>query len=122
LGDRVIATFGALASGDRLSGLIVAFDGAEEVARCSPGELLVIEVVRSAIERGFHTFDLGVGESRYKSACCETPEPLFDTIFATSPLGRAAAPLFRARQTLKGRTKRSPVLMRLARRLNLAID
>ena len=122
LGERVIATFGAMASRDRLSGLVIAFDGAEDIARCSPGELLVIEAARSAIERGFRTFDLGVGESRYKAECCETPEPLFDAIFPTSSIGRLAAPIFAARQALKGRIKRSPAMMRLAMRFNLAPD
>lgn len=122
LGERVIATFGALPGGDRLSGLIVGFDGAEEIARNSPGELLVLEVVRSAVERGFRAFDLGVGESRYKDECCEIAEPLFDTIFASSPLGRVAAPIFSARQALKARIKRSPGMMRLALRFNFTSD
>ncbi len=110
-GDRVVATMGALPGRERLSGLLVAFDPDPEIARCSPGRLLVQEVVGSAIERGFAEFDLGVGESRYKSECCEGVDMLFDSFIVASALGRAAALGFSLGRRLKGRVKRSPRLM-----------
>ena len=86
----MVATFGALAAGDRLSGLFLSNDGDAEIARSSPGELIVREVVRDAIARGFKTFDLGVGEARYKNEACEAEEPLFDGAFAAT--GSAGPP------------------------------
>ena len=109
LGDRIVATFGALPGRRRLCGLLLAYDLDPEIARCGPGRLLLREAVRSAIERGFETFDLGVGEARYKGELCESAEALFDTFVATSALGRAAAP------------KRSPLLTAAAARLGAAL-
>ena len=117
VGDRVAATFGALSAGDRLSGLFLSNDVEAEIARSSAGALIVQAVVREAIARGFKTFDLGVGEARYKEEACEAEEPLFDSAFGVTLLGRAAARLFLAKQRLKRRVKRSPRLLALFRQL-----
>ena len=109
--DRIVATFGALGAGDRLSGLFLSFDGDPETARSSPGELILHAVVRDAIARGFHTFDLGAGEARYKDEACEAKEELFDNAFAITPLGHVAALAFMAKQRVKRRIKGSPRLL-----------
>ena len=116
-GERIVATFGALAGGQRLSGLVVSYDGDKEIAAASPGEWLLIEVVRDAIARGFQTFDLGVGESRYKREICEIEEPLFDTAFGVTPLGRAAAAAYLGGRATIREIKRRPRLFRWLQRL-----
>ena len=121
VGDRIVATFGALSAGDRLSGLFISYDCDPEIARSSPGELMVQAVVREAIARGIRTFDLGVGEARYKDEACESEEELFDSAFAITPLGRAAALAFKLKQRAKRRIKRSPRLFSLFRRLRAAL-
>ena len=70
-GERIAATFAALPGGRRLSGLVISYDGASEIAAASPGEWLMIEVARDAIARGFDMLDLGLGDSRYKRELCE---------------------------------------------------
>jgi CelD/BcsL family acetyltransferase involved in cellulose biosynthesis len=115
--DRIVATFGALSAGDRLSSLFLSFDGDPEIARSSPGELIVHAVVRDAIARGLNTFDLGVGEARYKDGACETKEELFDNAFAITPLGHVAALAFIAKQRAKRMIKHSPRLLALFVRL-----
>jgi len=117
VGERVAATFGALGHGGRLSGLFVSNDNDPEIARNSPGDLIVQAVVRDAIARGFKTFDLGLGGELYKRRICETDEPLFDSAFGVTLLGRAAASGFLVLQRLKRRVKRSPRLLALAHRL-----
>lgn len=117
LDERVVAAFAALSDRDRLSGLVIAYDADPEIARCSPGELILHEVVRSAIARGFKTFDLGVGEARYKNECCEAAETLFDTFVTLSPLGRLAALAYRLERRVRRIVKRSPRLSALAARL-----
>lgn len=119
--DRIVATFGALSAGDRLSGLFLSYDGDPEIARSSPGELIVHAMVREAIARGLKTFDLGIGEARYKDDACEAEEELFDSAFAVTPLGRVAALAFKAKQRAKRRIKRSPRLLAFFRRLNGAL-
>ena len=115
--DRIVATFGGLVAGDRLSGLFLSFDGEPEIARSSPGDLIVHAVVRDAIERGFNTFDLGAGDARYKDEVCEAREELFDNAFAITPLGQVAALAFMAKQRVKRRIKDSPRLLALFVRL-----
>jgi len=116
-GERIVATFVGLSDGVRLSGLFLSHDMDPLVAASSPGELLIMEVVRDAMERGLQSFDLGVGEARYKNHCCETAEALFDSALAVSAVGRVAAALFFAGRGVKQRIKRSPRLYRLATRV-----
>jgi CelD/BcsL family acetyltransferase involved in cellulose biosynthesis len=120
LGDRIIAVFGALAGAHRLSGLFIANDGDAEIARSSPGEMMVQAVVADAIARGFCEFDLGVGEARYKDEACEAVEPLFDSAFGVSARGRLAAWAFLAGQRAKRAIKQSPRLKALHTRLRRA--
>jgi CelD/BcsL family acetyltransferase involved in cellulose biosynthesis len=117
LDRRVIAVFGGLASADRFSGMIISFDQDPEIARSSPGELLLHHVIDDLIARGFKSFDLGVGEARYKDACCETIEPLFDSAIGVTPIGELASQLFLARQRAKRWVKRTPWAWSMATRL-----
>ena len=116
-GERVIAVFGALPGAERLSGLFIGHDGDPEIARGSPGEIMVHAVVADAIARGFAEFDLGVGEARYKDEACEIVEPLFDSAFAVTLKGRLAAWVFLAARRAKRSIKRSPRLKAVQARL-----
>ena len=116
-GERIIAVFGALPGAERLSGLFIGHDGDPEIARSSPGEIMVQAVVADAIARGFAEFDLGVGEARYKDEACEIVEPLFDSAFAVTLKGRLAAWAFLAARRAKRAAKRSPRLKALHARL-----
>jgi len=116
-GERVIAVFGALPGAERLSGLFIGHDGDPEIARSSPGEIMVHAVVADAIARGFAEFDLGVGEARYKDEACEIVEPLFDSAFAVTLKGRLAAWVFLAARRAKRSIKRSPRLKAVQARL-----
>jgi CelD/BcsL family acetyltransferase involved in cellulose biosynthesis len=115
VGERIVAVFGGLCAHGRLSGLIFSHDISEDVAPSSPGELLIAELAREAIQRKLVEFDLGIGEARYKSECCEIVEPLIDAAFAATFFGRVAASLFLRMRALKRRVKRSPRLLDLAR-------
>jgi CelD/BcsL family acetyltransferase involved in cellulose biosynthesis len=101
-GARIVATFGAALKGDRCCGMFISHDSDAEIARCSPGQLLILETIRDLCARDIATFDLGVGEARYKDANCETDEPLFDAAVGVSKLGFA----FCAAALLRGRIKR----------------
>ena len=115
-GTQIIATFAGLADARRLSGLSITHDMDPSAAASSPGELLIIEVARDAIARGLAAFDLGVGEARYKSECCETTDVLFDGALAVSAIGRLGALAFFTARRIQGWIKRSPALYRLALR------
>ena len=114
-GERIVATYGGAAQGERWSGMFNSFDADEEIARSSPGDLLLMRIVESCCARGFSAFDLGVGEARYKTALCDEPIPLFDAAIGFGPLGCAAAAFVLARQALKQRVKRNPRLLAIIR-------
>ena len=116
VGERIVSVFAGLCAHGRLSGLIFSHDVSEDAAPASPGELILAEIARDAIRRNLAEFDLGVGEARYKSECCEVVEPLIDAAFAATFFGRAAAWLFLRMRALKRRVKRSPRFLELARR------
>ena len=116
-GDRLVATFGGLARGDRLCGMFISHDSDPQFARCSPGELLLNAIVANLIERRFATLDLGVGEARYKAHCCEAEEPLFDSFLAMSFPGRLLGAALRGKQRMKRLVKQSPAMWGLFSRL-----
>jgi CelD/BcsL family acetyltransferase involved in cellulose biosynthesis len=113
-GARIVATFGALAQADRVCGMFISYDPDPEISRCSPGQLLILEMIRNLGARGVATFDLGVGEARYKDENCEAEEPLFDAAVAVTPLGRALGSLALRRQRIKRWAKQTPWAWRLA--------
>jgi len=109
-GERVVAAFGAMASGRRLSGLVLSHDISEDVAAATPGVQLIVEIARDAIARGFDMLDLGVGDGRYKRETCEIEEPLRDLAFGATALGRLAAPLYLGVRASMRAIKRRPAL------------
>ncbi|WP_442754059.1 GNAT family N-acetyltransferase [Methylocystis sp. JAN1] len=120
VGGRIVATYAGIARGGRFSGMLNSFDMDEEIARSSPGDLLLHALMRNLVTRGMTHFDLGAGEARYKSAVCDETIELCDLILPVSARGAVAAPLLSAYLRLKRRVKRSPGLSRAyhrARRL-----
>ncbi len=112
-GERIVATYGAIHHGASLHAMFNSFDEDPEIARCSPGELLLRRLLEDAACRGITRFDLGIGEARYKASVCDEAIPLFDCIVAMTPLGRIAALLAGLRLSAKRRIKRSPRLWNL---------
>jgi len=107
-GDRIAAVFGGVAHAGRFCGMIISYDQDIEIARSSPGEILIHDVIRDLTERGFTTLDLGVGEARYKDACCETEEALFDMAAGFTLRGRLAVAAFLSGRAVKRWIKRRP--------------
>jgi CelD/BcsL family acetyltransferase involved in cellulose biosynthesis len=120
-GDRIVATLGGLAQADRFCGMFLSYDAEPAISRCSPGQLLVIETIRDLAARGFATFDLGVGEARYKDENCEADEPLFDAAVAVTAVGSLYVAAARLERRLKRWTKQTPWARALADRLRRRI-
>lgn len=114
---RVLATFGGAVSDGRFSGMMTAFDGDPEVARFSPGDLLLQHLVREQAARGRQGFDLGVGEARYKASICDETISLVETIIPVTLRGRAYAAVRRGLTRTKRRIKRDPRLYAVLKRL-----
>ena len=113
-GARIVATFGALAQADRLCGMFISYDRDPEISRCSPGQLLILETIRNLSTQGVATFDLGVGEARYKYDNCEAEEPLFDAAVAVTPIGIAFGSAALLRQQIKRWAKQTPWAWKVA--------
>ncbi len=84
LDDRIIATYGAAVDATRFSGMFTAFDGSEDVFRWSPGEHLLLWLIRHHCAAGLAVFDLGwakratnrssvISRSRFSICCCQFP-------------------------------------------------
>ncbi len=116
-GERIVAVYGGAAHAGRWSGMFNAFDTDPDIAKTSPGELLLMKVIAAQCLAGHTHFDLGVGEARYKARFCGTALPLFDSFIPATPLGwlftEAAAGVLR----LKRRIKQNPRLFRWAKRV-----
>jgi len=115
-GDRIAAMFGGPVHGGRFSGMFTSFDADPAIARCSPGNLLLLHLVRSFADRGLTAFDLGVGEAAYKKDYCPVEVRLAESILPMTAKGRIAAAAFSAALTAKGLVKRSPALAAALRR------
>jgi CelD/BcsL family acetyltransferase involved in cellulose biosynthesis len=110
LGERVLAVFGAAVDADRCCGMFTSFDPDLEIARSSPGELLMADVIRHQCSLGRRGFDLGVGEARYKSSLCDEVEELVDVSLPVTARGRIQVAAFAGYLRLKRLVKRTPWL------------
>ena len=114
---RVLATFGGAVSDHRFSGMMTAFDPDPEIARFSPGDLLLQHLVGEQTARGRQGFDLGVGEARYKASICDETIGLVETIVPVSLRGRAYGLMRLGLTRTKRRIKRDPRLYAVAAKL-----
>ncbi|QGM99250.1 GNAT family N-acetyltransferase [Methylocystis parvus] len=110
VGGRIAATYAGIVRGGRFSGMLNSFEMDEELARSSPGDLLLHALMRNLVSRGMTHFDLGAGEARYKNAVCDETIELCDVIMPVSTRGMALAPAFSAYLQLKRRVKQNPAL------------
>lgn len=88
--DIIVATMGGIVGGGRFCAMFNSIIR-DPYATESPGEQLIVRLVRTCCERGLETFDLGIGEAHYKTLFCSDTEPLFDSYLPLSPSGRVAA-------------------------------
>lgn len=116
-GERPVAVFGAACSRERMSGSFICYDPDPDIARCSPGELVLVEIIRLAAGRGVSVFDLGLGRGPLKARFCKTPQPLVDTMLPVTQLGGAALLALRTAGRLKDLLQRDERLLGPARRL-----
>jgi CelD/BcsL family acetyltransferase involved in cellulose biosynthesis len=117
LGERPIAVFGGAVSAHRCSGMFISFEQSPEIARSSPGDLLLAEVIRFRCRRGRRAFDLGVGEARYKNSFCNEVEELVDVTIAVTLRGHAYAAAVSSLLRAKAFVKQTPWLWAMTTRL-----
>jgi CelD/BcsL family acetyltransferase involved in cellulose biosynthesis len=119
-GGDMIAIFGAINDGRRSSGMFNTYTLSTN-ARQSPGLILLVHVITDLAERGVRSFDLGVGEAKYKTIFCKEAEPLFDSFLPLTPLGRLAALAASAGGRIKRQIKQNERLSGLLQKLRQRI-
>ncbi len=110
--DIIVATMGGIAGDSRFCCMFNSFAQGRYAVE-SPGEQLIVQLVKDCCERGMETFDLGIGEAQYKALFCSDAEPLFDSYLPLTASGRVLAAVFAARAWLKRMIKQKPALWAL---------
>jgi CelD/BcsL family acetyltransferase involved in cellulose biosynthesis len=116
-GDRVLSVFGGAIHHGRYTGMFTSFDADPGVAKYSPGDLLLLNLIRDMCDKGLDVFDLGTGDAAYKNDYCSTEEPLADSFLPFTLSGRAAAVMMTNAIAAKRAMKKSPAMAGLLSRL-----
>ncbi len=119
---RSVATYVGAVHGDRFSGMATSFDMDSETAKTSPGEILLVDLIKLKCHAGIAVFDLGVGEARYKTTICDARDELVDTFLPLTTRGRIFALVSRSKRAVKRRIKSSPAALKLAQRASGWLD
>jgi CelD/BcsL family acetyltransferase involved in cellulose biosynthesis len=107
-GKRIIATFGGAVDRQRLSCMINSFDASPNVARYSPGSILLTKVIRAQHDLGRSVIDLGVGGARYKTEVCDRTIELRDVFVPITPKGWIYVTLGTRLSAIKRFVKQTP--------------
>jgi CelD/BcsL family acetyltransferase involved in cellulose biosynthesis len=110
--DELLALFAGISDGRRFSATFNT-RALGDNARQSPGLILLVHIVTDLADRGLKSFDLGIGEARYKTFFCKEPAPLFDSFLPITPLGHLAAISGRLGYRMKRHIKQSRALWSL---------
>lgn len=116
LGGRIIATYAGAAHRGHFSAMVNSFDADPEIAKSSPGDLLLMKVLARQCERGIASFDLGIGKARYKSTYCDLTVPLFDVAIAFGVKGHVFSTVQWVISRLKLAIKQHPRMLAKLRR------
>lgn len=114
-----VATFGGTVANGRFSGMFNAMTSGP-MTRESPGEILLIHLIRHCCVSGLTVFDLGAGKARYKSSLCDGEDMLFDQFIPITWRGQAAAAAYGAATRVKRAIKQSDRLWPLVQALRRA--
>ena len=117
LDNKYLAIWGIGEQGRHASGMFTSYDIQSEAARSSPGEVLLVWLIRKLCTDGYASVDFGVGEARYKDTWCDTTIELVDTHIGTNVTGRAVASIMRLKGNLKRRTKQSSFVFGFIKRV-----
>lgn len=116
-GGKPLALLGGARAGVHFSGMFTAYDPAPEIARHSPGEVLIAALIPALCDADFAGFDLGVGEARYKAHYCPARIDLMDIALPVTARGWLAAASWRAARAAKRAIKQNGALFGFLRKI-----
>lgn len=121
LDGRIIASFVGAVDKQRYSGMATSFTADEALAKLSPGEALLAELILDQAQSGRQVFDLGVGEARYKTTFCDLSEAMCETVLPITARGYLVLALLQLRRMAKQAAivfgRRHPTAFRALRRI-----
>ena len=109
VGERIAATFWGLVYQQRLYYLLPAYEH-DELARFSPGNVLLRHIFDWCFKNNVKTFDFTVGDERYKDFWCDHVMKLYDHFEGVSIRGHFAIEVIKAQRKIKRKVKHSPLL------------
>jgi CelD/BcsL family acetyltransferase involved in cellulose biosynthesis len=89
-GDETAAVAVCMVHGERLYYLVPAYDR-DRFGKCSPGLLLLCEMMRWSIEQRLKFFDFTIGDETYKDDWCDVTIPLAYSVDGLTVRGKIAA-------------------------------
>jgi CelD/BcsL family acetyltransferase involved in cellulose biosynthesis len=116
-GENIVAVYGGATHRTHFSGFFNSFDADPEIAKSSPGDLLLLKLIAAKCAEGVTTFDLGIGEARYKQMVCDEAVPLFDSFIPVTWKGSVAAIILSLSQRVKRSLKQNRKAFETARHL-----
>lgn len=116
-GDRIAATWMGITHRNRFFGLMNTMTDHPDIRRYSPGEVALRYAISECCKNDIHTFDLAVGESRYKSEWCDQHLTLFETILPVTLKGHVYVLAIRLGLRLKRLIKQSKSLWPLLQKI-----
>jgi CelD/BcsL family acetyltransferase involved in cellulose biosynthesis len=122
--EIIVATMGGIVGGRRFCAMFNSIIRGHYAIE-SPGEQLIVNLVRVCCQRGLETFDLGIGEAHYKTLFCSDAEPLFDSYLPLSHAGNVLAIAFAIGGAFKRAIKQHSSMwsmVRAARRLSARLS
>lgn len=115
LDGNAIAVVGVARSGTHASGMFTAYNPRPDIARFSPGDVAMGDLIVTLRQEGCTGFDLGIGEARYKNQFCPEQLPIVDIAEGFTLRGQLAAAAWLALRGAKRTIKKNPRLFDLAR-------
>jgi len=120
-GDRIVAVYGGATHRGHFSAYFNSFDADPEIAKSSPGDLLLLKLIEAKSAADVTSFDLGIGEARYKNRVCDETIPLFDCFVPLTLKGRVLAMAFGLSLRIKRDIKQNQSTYKIVSRIRSAL-
>ncbi len=112
---KLISVRAGIRHRDHLSFMVQSFDADEALAKYSPSEYLLTEVMLAERMDGVTNFDFGVGDARFKQVWSNDVVALFNMAHGVSRKGQMLASLVQSKDAAKRYIKRNPRLFSAVR-------
>ncbi len=107
---QILSVRAGVRHGDHHSLMVQSFDTEHALAKYTPGDYLLTEVLLAARMQGVTNFDFGVGDGRFKQVWSNGLVPMFNIAHGVTRKGRAMATLMQSKDAAKRYIKRNPRL------------